>query len=95
MAAQEVVERLRTDPAEEGNRESEDVSLVVQLTRLMSLFAIGKYMRSQSPCRRRSTRYSHRSLSSTRAPQITIADARITGRTRATRIPRNETCDGG
>ncbi|KAI0252910.1 hypothetical protein BJV78DRAFT_1197588 [Lactifluus subvellereus] len=39
MAAQEVVERLRTDPADEGDGESESVSLVVQLTRLVSLLA--------------------------------------------------------
>lgn len=41
IAAQEVVERLRTDPADEVDDEPESVSLVVQLTRLVSLLAKG------------------------------------------------------
>jgi hypothetical protein len=45
MAAQEVVENLRIDSAEYGSGESESVSLIVQLTRLVSLFAEGEYTR--------------------------------------------------
>jgi hypothetical protein len=56
VAAQEVVERLRTDSGEEsdGDGESEGMSLAVQLIRLQSLFAKGM-SRSYLPCWRERT----------------------------------------
>jgi len=77
MVAQEVVERLRSDPdeAEDADGLSEGVSLAVQFTRIMSLFAKGKHIRPQT--------LHHEvvdlwflgcSHSSTRATQIAIAD---------------------
>jgi hypothetical protein len=52
MAAQEMVEHLRTDAEEaedvDGSSEPDGVNLAVQITRMMSLFATGKHMCLQS-----------------------------------------------
>lgn len=55
MAAQEIVEHLRADTGEnedvDGSSEPDGVNLAVQFTRIMSLFATGKHVCSQSPVR--------------------------------------------
>ena len=52
MAAQEMVEHLRTDAGEaedvEGSPELDSVDLAVQFTRIMALFTTGKHVHSQS-----------------------------------------------
>ena len=79
MAAQEAVERLRSDPSEDdSDDESEDVPLATQLTRLLSLLAKGEYMWLQF---RESTKVSTFSLPSSFAPKITLADACAVSRT--------------
>jgi hypothetical protein len=80
MAAQEAVERLRTDPSEEeSDGESEDVaSLAMQIIRLLSLLAKGEYVWLLY---RGSTEVSTSSPPSTCAPQIAIAATGTAGRT--------------
>jgi hypothetical protein len=79
MAAQEAVERMRTDPSEEeSDGESEGVPLAVQLIRLLSLLARSEYVWLRY---RVSTRVSTSSPPSTCAPQIAIANAGTAGRT--------------
>jgi hypothetical protein len=91
MAAQEAVERLRSDPSEEEiDDEPEDV-LATQLIRLLSLLAKGKYMWLRL---RGSTRISTFSLPSSCAPKITLANARTASRTRAAPDTRGERRDG-
>ena len=92
MAAQEAVERLRSDPSEEEiDDEPEDVPLATQLIRLLSLLAKGKYMWLRFGG---STRISTFSLPSSCAQKITLADPRTASRTRAAPDTRGERRDG-
>jgi hypothetical protein len=77
MAAQEMVEHLRSDvgEAEDVDGLSEGVNLAVQFARVMALFAKGKHIRPQSLCQRGvDLGLLDCSHSSARAPQITITD---------------------
>lgn len=82
MAAQEMVEHLRTDAgeAEDVDGSSEGVNLAVQFTRIMSLFAKGKHMRPQLLCQSGvDVGLLDCSHSSTRTPQITTTDPYLPG----------------
>ena len=82
MAAQEIVEHLRTDAGEDEDedRSSEGVSLAVQFTRIMSLFAKGKHIRPQSMCQCGvDLGVLDSSHSSAPAPKITITDSFLPG----------------
>lgn len=74
MAAQEMVEHLRSDAGESEDVDSLSggVNLAVQFARIMALFAKGKRIRPQSPCQMGvDLCCSHPSA---HAPQITITD---------------------
>jgi hypothetical protein len=81
MAAQEMVEHLRTDAGEVEDVDSSsepDVNLAVQFTRIMSLFAKGKHICPQSCQCGVDLGLLDCSHSSARAPQITITDSLLT-----------------
>ena len=82
MAAQEMVEHLRTDAreAEDVDGPSEGVSLAVQFTRIMSLFAKGKYTHTQLLCQSGvDVGLLDCSHSSARTAQIIITDPYLPG----------------